>query len=509
MTPIKCDRYQNRRQYVRAGIFLLMGWLILTGWHLADDAIESQSNVLSYLSNSARQGLNTAEAAAGDTPMVPLSFSDLAEKSSPAVVNIRTVKTVKRSGEKGRPFGQDPFGKDNPMKDFFDRFFGPEQHPDFKQRSLGSGFIIDSDGYVVTNNHVVEDADKIKVFLRNEKEYDAEIIGRDANTDIALIKITSEDDFPVIQLGDSDALKVGQWVVAIGNPFGLGHTVTAGIVSAKERVIGSGPYDDYIQTDASINPGNSGGPLLNMQGQVVGINTIIIAGGTGIGFAIPINLAKEVVAQLKDSGEVTRGWLGVSIQDLPRDLADYFGIEDRQGVLIADVVPGDPAERAGVRAQDIVLEINDEKVKDSKALLKKVAKLKVGTTAKLKILRNGKTKVITVKVAKRDDEKIVAQRKPEAIKARLGIQVGDLTPENTNRFNVSDSEGVIVTGLEPGGKGAEAGIRAGDIIKGINRQEIKDVKEYDRAMEKFKDGDEISFLIKRPNFGFLVIKLTK
>ena len=500
---------QERRLHVRAAIYLVAGWMVLTGLHLSHDALEGGTTGLFLLTGIGQQMVANAEAAIPDSPSVPHSFSDLAEKSSPAVVNIRTVKIVKRSGEKSRPFGQDPFGRDNPMKDFFDRFFGPEQNPDFKQRSLGSGFIIDSDGYVATNNHVVEGADKIKVFLKNEKEYDARIIGRDANTDIALIKIMSEDDFPVIELGDSDALKVGQWVVAIGNPFGLGHTVTAGIVSAKGRVIGSGPYDDYIQTDASINPGNSGGPLLNMQGEVVGINTIIIAGGTGIGFAIPINLAREVVAQLKDSGEVTRGWLGVSIQDLPKDLADYFGIEDRQGVLIADVVPGDPADLAGVRAQDIVLEINGEKVKNSKALLKKVAKLEVGATARLKILRDGKTKVIQVKVAKRDDAKIVAQKQPEKIKADLGIQVSDLTPENTNRFNITDTEGVIVTGLEPGGKGAEAGMRPGDIVKGINRQEIRDVNDYDRAMEKLKDGDAVSFLVKRPNFGFLVIKLVK
>lgn len=497
------------RLYVRVVAYLLVGWMVLTGLPLLYDGVQRGTQELLPFSSKGQGLVADAEAATSDSPSVPNSFSDLAEKSSPAVVNIRTVKIIKRSGEKNRPFGQDPFGRDNPMKDFFDRFFGPEQHPDFKQRSLGSGFIIDSDGYVVTNNHVVEGADKITVFLKNEKEYDAEIIGRDANTDIALIKIMSDNDFPVIQLGDSDALKVGEWVVAIGNPFGLGHTVTAGIVSAKGRVIGSGPYDDYIQTDASINPGNSGGPLLNMQGEVVGINTIIIAGGTGIGFAIPINLAKEIVKQLKDSGEVTRGWLGVSIQDLPADLADYFGIEDRQGVLIADVVPGDPADLAGVRAQDIVLEINGEKVKDSKALLKKVAKLKVGTTAQLKILRDGQTKIIKVKVAKRDEAKIVAQKQPGKIKDELGIQIDDLTPENKNQFNISDTEGVVVTGLEPGGKGAEAGMRTGDIVKGINRQDIRNVNDYERVMEELKDGDELSFLIKRPNFGFLVIKLVK
>ena len=452
---------------------------------------------------------STAEAASADILMVPESFSDLAEKVSPAVVNIRTVKIVKNRGGPSLPFEKDPFGKDNPMKDFFDRFLGPEQQPDFKQRSLGSGFIIDASGYVVTNNHVIENADKIKVFLKNEKEYDAEIIGRDANTDIALIKIISEDKFPVVQLGDSDALKVGQWVVAIGNPFGLGHTVTAGIVSAKGRVIGSGPYDDYIQTDASINPGNSGGPLLNMHGNVVGINTIIIAGGSGIGFAIPVNMAKEIVSQLRDRGEVTRGWLGVSIQDLPKDLADYFGIKDRQGVLIADVIPGDPADEAGIRPQDIVLEINGEKIKDSRELLKKVANLEVGQIAQIKVLRDGKPEIINVKVAKRDDDKLVARKDPEILKTKLGIKVANLTPENANRFNLSDTEGVVVVDLESKGKGAEAGIRKGDILKGINRNEIRNVKDYDRMIGKVKDGDTIAFLIKRQNTGFLVIKLEK
>jgi serine protease Do len=509
MKVIEYSKNNAQRSYIRVGLYLVLGLMVLTGLNLSLSGFVQERISHSGLECFAQLFVSEAEAASVETPTVPHSFSDLAEEASPAVVNIRTVKIVKSRGKAGRPFGKDPFSKDHPMKDFFDRFFGPEQHPDFKQRSLGSGFIIDSSGYVVTNNHVVEDADKIKVFLRNEKEYDAQIVGRDANTDIALIKIMSDDNFPVVQLGDSDELKVGQWVVAIGNPFGLGHTVTAGIVSAKGRVIGSGPYDDYIQTDASINPGNSGGPLLNMQGRVVGINTIIIAGGQGIGFAIPINLAKEVVSQLQDSGEVTRGWLGVSIQDLPKDLADYFGIEDRQGVLIADVVAGDPADKAGIRAQDIVLEINGEKIKDSHALLKKVANLKVGEIAKLKVLRDGKTKVFDVKVAKRDDAKIVAHKKPETIKSDLGIKVSDLSPEISNQFNISDTEGVVVVGLESEGKGAEAGIHTGDIVKGINQKEIRNLKDYNRVMGKLKDGDAIAFLIKRHNFGFIVIKLVK
>jgi serine protease Do len=246
----------------------------------------------------------------------PESFSTLAETVSPAVVNISTVKTIKGGGPVFRHFYQGPWGDQDPFKDFFDKFFGDEQQREFKQRSLGSGFIIDKDGYIVTNNHVIADADEIKVKLNSGKEYDAKIIGRDPSTDIALIKIKADSNYSVAKLGDSDALKVGEWVVAIGSPFGLEHTVTAGIVSAKGRVIGSGPYDDFIQTDASINPGNSGGPLINMKGNVVGINTAIIASGQGIGFAVPVNMAKGVIKQLKEEGEVTRGWLGVGIQDI-------------------------------------------------------------------------------------------------------------------------------------------------------------------------------------------------
>jgi len=247
-----------------------------------------------------------AEATTLNFEMVPESFSSLAEMASPAVVNIRAVRTAK-GGEQGfRHFQQKPFGEEDRMPEFYDKFFGQKPDKNFKQRSLGSGFIIDKEGYVVTNNHVIENADEIQVILEDEKVYEAKIIGRDPNTDIALIKIESDHNFAVVKMGDSDSLKIGQWVVAIGNPFGLENTVTAGIVSAKGRILESGPYDDFIQTDASINPGNSGGPLLNMDGEVIGINTMIVAGGHGIGFAIPVNLAINVVAQLKESGAVTR-----------------------------------------------------------------------------------------------------------------------------------------------------------------------------------------------------------
>ena len=272
---------------------------------------------------------------------IPDSFSTLADTVSPAVVNISTVKTIKGGGPVFRHFYQSPFGDQDPFKDFFDKFFGNERQREFKQRSLGSGFIIDKEGYIVTNNHVIAGADEIKVKLNSGKEYDAKIIGRDPSTDIALIKIKADSSYSVATFGNSDALKVGQWVVAIGNPFGLEHTVTAGIVSAKGRVIGSGPYDDFIQTDASINPGNSGGPLINMKGRVIGINTAIIAGGNGIGFAIPANMAKGVIKQLKNEGAVTRGWLGVGIQNISDEMAEYYGIKDKNGVLVSQIFPGE------------------------------------------------------------------------------------------------------------------------------------------------------------------------
>ncbi len=323
----------------------------------------------------------SAYAKTADVITVPESFSQLAEMASPAVVNIRTVKTIKGGGPVFRNFRRNPHGEDDPFKDFFEKFFGEDTQREFKQPSLGSGFIIDKNGFVVTNNHVIQDADQIKIKLGGDTEYDAEVVGRDANTDLALLKIKTGKDLPFLKLGDSDELKIGQWVVAIGSPFGLERTVTAGIVSAKGRVIGSGPYDNFIQTDASINPGNSGGPLINMQGEVVGINTAIIAAGHGIGFAIPINLSKKIIAQLKSEGEVTRGWLGVAIQDLTGEMAEYYGLKDRKGVLVADVFKGDPADEAGIQSKDIILTVNDQKIETSRQLTAMIADLKVGETS--------------------------------------------------------------------------------------------------------------------------------
>lgn len=439
----------------------------------------------------------------------PQSFSSLAEKASPAVVNIRTVKTIKGGGRVFRQFKRGPFGEDDPMRDFFDRFFGENRQHDFKQRSLGSGFIIDKEGYIVTNNHVVDNADKIEVLLKDEKKFDAEIVGRDVNTDLALIKIKSGRSLPVLKFGDSDAIKVGQWVVAIGSPFGLEHTITAGIISAKGRVIGSGPYDDFLQTDASINPGNSGGPLINMKGEVVGINTAIIASGQGIGFAIPVNLAKGIIDQLKNSGEVTRGWLGVGIQDISDEVAEYYGIEEKIGVLVTEVFPGDPADMAGVKPKDIILSVNGKKVSTARELTGVIADIGVGDTVRMKVLRNGATKTFKVKIAKREDAKVSARRTPEEHKDEIGIRVKELTPELARRFNIKETGGVIVAGVEPGSKAAESGLRVHDIIKEVNHRNITTVNDLNKAISKTKDGETINLFIWRMNSGFLVIKITK
>jgi serine protease Do len=469
-------------------LILLGGFFIIAGFHSNPPAYAKTTDVIT----------------------VPGNFSRLAEMAGPAVVNIRTVKTIKGGGPVFRNFRRNPHGGEDPFKDFFEKFFGEDTQREFKQPSLGSGFIIDKEGFVVTNNHVIQDAEQIKVKLGGDTEYDAEVVGRDANTDLALLKIKTGKDLPFLKLGDSDELKIGQWVVAIGSPFGLERTVTAGIVSAKGRVIGSGPYDNFIQTDASINPGNSGGPLINMQGEVVGINTAIIAAGQGIGFAIPINLSKKIIAQLKSEGEVTRGWLGVAIQDMTSEMAEYYGLKDRKGVLVADVFKGDPADEAGIQAKDIILEVNDRKIETSRQLTAMIADLKVGEPAKVDVFRNGKIKTFYIKLAKRDDQKLASHSTPrEREEEKFGIQVAELTPEITQRFGIGDTTGVIVINVESDGKGAEAGVQMGDIIKEINHRIIESVKDYTAAMDKIKDDESVNLFIWRKNAGFMVIKLNK
>jgi serine protease Do len=439
----------------------------------------------------------SASAIEGTTPG---SFSDLAERVKPAVVNISTTKTYKGKGMGGQ-LGRSPFN-DYFGDEFFNRFFGDIPERDFKQRSLGSGFIISDDGYIFTNNHVVDNTDKILVKISDGKEYEAKIIGTDSKTDIALIKIKPDNNLPTVEIGDSDPLRVGEWVIAIGNPFGLEQTVTAGIVSAKGRVIGAGTYDNFIQTDASINPGNSGGPLFNMQGKVIGINTAIVAQGQGIGFAIPINMAKSILADLKTKGKVTRGWLGISIQDISEDIAKSINYKNKNGVLVTDVFKDDPADKAGIKVGDIITEINGKAIKDTHELLLTTAGLHVGDKATVKIIRDSKEMSLQITVAERKDKPETALAKSSG--GYFGINVQELNKDLAKQLGISNNTGLIVTGVEDGSSADNVGIQQNDIIIQVNKVKVASLKQYTAEMKKAAERKSVVLLIKRGNSNFFV-----
>ncbi len=426
-----------------------------------------------------------------DIPMVPANFSDLAEKVRPGVVNIQVVKTVKNA-DFGFPY---PFR--NPFGDFFGPFSDENPHRSPEQQGVGSGFVISSEGYILTNNHVVDDANQIKIKLSDGKEYDAKVVGRDPKTDLALLKAEGVSGLHPLQLGDSDSLKVGNWVVAIGSPFGLEQTVTAGIVSAKGRVIGSGPYDNFIQTDASINPGNSGGPLLNTEGEVIGINTAIFSqsgGNVGIGFAIPVNMAKEIVPQLKDKGHVTRGWLGVGIQKVTPELAKSFGLKEEKGALVSQVAKGGPADKGGIETGDVIVEFDGKQVADSNDLPRMVASIPVGKTVPVKLLRGGNAVDREVKVGEMEQKAEVASastRKP------LGMTVQNITPEIAKGLGLKSESGILVASVVPGSPAAKADIRSGDVIQQVNKKPVKDVEDFKQKIENAKDQETMLLLIQR------------
>jgi serine protease Do len=437
----------------------------------------------------------------GDVPLVPANFSELAEKARPGVVNISTERIIKGGGRVFRHFFGEPFGdRGSP----FDDFFGPFQDMpgrEHKERSLGSGFIIDKSGYIVTNNHVVAQADEIKVKLANGKEFDAEVVGRDSKTDVALIKIKGANGLTPLPLGNSEVLKVGTWVVAIGSPFGLEQTVTQGIVSAKGRSIGAGPYDDFIQTDASINPGNSGGPLLNLKGEVVGINTAIVARGQGIGFAIPINMARDIVSQLKDKGEVTRGWLGVQIRDLDESLANYYKLKPFSAVYVENVVPGDPAAQAGIRSGDIIVSVDGKSVTSGRELAGLIANIPVGKKSEIVLFRDGKKQTVTVKIAKQAAEE-VRMVSTQGTSDDLGLQVTDLSSEKAQQFGLDEDEsGVLVIEVERGSRADDAGVKVGDIIKGVNLQKVRNLRDYESLIAKTNKKEPINLLVRSRNQG--------
>jgi serine protease Do len=440
--------------------------------------------------------------AAAGLRMIPVDIPQLFKEVSPAVVNISTTQVVKLN----RPRVRNPFGQQDPFDEFFNNFLGrmPKEQ---KRRSLGSGFIVSPDGYILTNNHVVEKADEVTVTLLDKEEFKAKVVGTDPKIDIALIKIDAKKKLTYVELGDSDKLDVGEWVLAIGNPFGLGHTVTAGIVSAKGRIIGSGPYDDFIQTDASINPGNSGGPLFNLKGEVVGINTAIVQGGQGIGFATPIRLAKSVLGQLKEKGKVTRGWLGVYIQRLTPEAAENLGISGRRGALVSDVTSGGPAEKAGIRSGDVIVAFNGKEIRDEHDLPQAVAAMMPGKTVDVRLLREGKEMTIAVAIVEMEGEPAKPAGGHELSK-NLGLTVQDITPEIAQRFEIGNTKGVVVTEVADGSPAEDAGFNEGDILRVILRQNkripVTNAAEFAKLVKKFESDKTILFLVERGDARILL-----
>lgn len=438
----------------------------------------------------------------------PNSFAPLVKKVKAAVVNISTTKKVKRPANR---FPSSPFGEMDPFEEFR-KFFENQAPREEEQHSLGTGFIINKEGDILTNNHVVGDADEILVKLFDGRKFKASVVGRDERSDIAVIKIQSKEDFPFATLGNSDLMEPGDWVVAVGNPFGFEQTVTVGVVSAKGRVIqdSRSPFAKFIQTDASINPGNSGGPLFNAEGEVIGINTMIYGVGTGIGFAIPINLAKEAVPQLISKGSVTRGWLGVQIQQMTPELAESYGLKQEQGALIGGVMAGSPADQSGLKRGDIVLEYDGKKVEEPFDLSAYVASSVIGKTIKLKVLRQGKELMIEAKVGKRQEEGTAKQEKPQASKEQavadvLGLSVRDITPEEAKKLNLpTPHTGVIVDQVQPGSSAEDHDVREGDLLLEINGVSINSAGDYERESKKLNKGSLARLLIGRGSMTIYV-----
>ncbi len=436
--------------------------------------------------------------------MIPADFSALAEQAKPGVVNIQTVKTVQGGGRVYRHFFGQPFGNQDPFNDFFAPFFNNQRPQNRKEQSLGSGFIISADGYIVTNHHVIKDADKVKVILHDKAEYDAEIIGADPMTDLALIKIKGKNLIP-LKFGASSDATVGSWVVAIGSPFGLEQTVTAGIVSAKGRIIGSGPYDDFIQTDASINPGNSGGPLLNLDGEVIGINTAIISSGQGIGFAIPSDLAIGIIEQLTEQQSVSRGWMGVAIQNVTEELAEYYQIKKTKGVFVAKVYPGEPAEEAGIQAGDVIIKIDDKEIENSRDLSLTVAGISVGEVIRVKLIRDGAQRTIKVKLGKRPDQAPGDEPLRDGYD-RFGLKLQQMNADIAGKLGYPENiKGLVVMDIEPDSSAAATPIRPGDLLMEINRQKLETVSQYQSYLEKISKGAMVHMLFRRGNSQVFVV----
>jgi len=434
--------------------------------------------------------------AASAIPENPDIVADIVERVSPAVVNIDTLRiAVYRSPL--APFFSDPF---------FRRFFGdiPELERQVPQKGIGTGFVFRSDGYILTNEHVIHGANKIKVTFIDGKEYEGKVIGADPLTDIAVVKIDA-DNLPTIPLGDSDKARVGEFVIAIGNPYGLSHTVTVGVLSAKGRPISAGDsgreYENFLQTDAAINPGNSGGPLLNLRGEVIGINTAILPYAQGIGFAIPINMAKSILEQLIEKGRVVRAWLGVYIQDLTPELAQKFGLSEAKGALVADISKGSPAEKAGLRRGDIILKVDGKEIPTVSSLQQEIRSCRPGERVRLEVWRDGKSIVLEATL---EELKESAAETPEVQQVDLGFEVAEITDDLVERYSLRTTRGVVIVSVRTGGPADEAGLRPGDVILEVNRTEITSLADWEEALARITPGDTVLLLIDRGGRTYFV-----
>lgn len=445
------------------------------------------------------------------------AFENAANAIRASVVNISSVKharPVSRQPRQKMPRQQSPFP--NPYEDsfndeFFERFFRQQRPQDHAQQGLGTGVVLDTEGYIITNNHVVNEADEITVRLSNTKEYKAELVGSDPKTDLAVIKIKAPD-LTAAKLGDSDKLKIGEWVVAAGNPFGLDHTITAGIVSAKGRSnVGIVDYEDFIQTDAAINPGNSGGPLVNLRGEVIGINSAIFSksgGYMGIGFSIPANMVRSVFDNIVDSGRVIRGWLGVMIQNLDEDMAKSFGHKDTNGALVGDVTRGGPAEKGGLRQGDIIIGYNNTDVENVTQLRKLVAETKPGDTATLKVFRNREIESIRIKIVEQEaDEKSVQDNDTQT---DLGLTLRDITPEIAQQLNTKLSKGAVVVEVDPGSQAFRSGIQPGDVILQLNNKDINSARDFESELKRISVENGFRLTVQSGDYQrYIFVKPTK
>jgi len=443
------------------------------------------------------------------------AFSETAKAAMPAVVSIKVEKSVEVSPAMGsdNPFGpNDPFGQFD--DGFLRRFFGgrlPRQQlpQKYTEKGQGSGFIISEDGYILTNNHVVGDVDKIIVELQDGRKFtDAKVIGTDPDSEVALIKIPG-DHFPVLPMGDSSKIEIGDWVIAIGNPFGLNETVTVGVISAVGRSnVHIAAYEDFIQTDAAINPGNSGGPLINLDGKVIGINTAIYSqsgGYMGIGFAIPINMARTIQEQLKQGGKVSRGYLGVMGQNVTAEMVELLGLKDATGILVSEVKEGSPADKAGLKVHDVILEMNDKKIESYDGFRNEIAVMKPGSTIHLRALRDRKPVELTITLGERPAMVARAERSAPEPQQTLGLQVQNLTKDLADQLGTQPGEGVVVSGVMPGGRAAEAGIQPGDIIVSVNSHNVASAREFIDAVKQSQKNGKVLFLVKRGDMSQFVV----